>query len=345
MVSTYTDNLRITKQGDNDNPNTWGQIVNNQVITLLEEAVTGVIAVDCTGSSDINLATAVVNGATDSARHAVLELTGTIGANINLILPSVEKVYIIRANFTGAYTITVKPTGGSSGIAFSNTKAAIIYTNGTAINEVTPSVTDGDKGDITVSSSGTVWTIDANAVTETKIVDDAVTAAKIATGAVTNDGLNKTAITGQASATVVVDDLVLISDTNDSGILKQVEAGTISDLGAGRALEYTKAQNFNATTLTDGATIDWDLESNQVASVTLAGNRSLNAPTNMKDGGTYVLIVKQDATGSRTLSYDSAYKFARGAAPVLTTTANAVDILTFVSDGTNMYGVIQKAFA
>lgn len=136
MVSTYTDNLRITKQGDNDNPNTWGQIVNNQVISLLEEAITGVTTIDITGSSNINIASTVVNGATDSARNAVLQLTGVLGANIELTVPAVEKLYVIRSAYTGAFTVTVKPAGGSTGIAFDSAQTSFIYTNGTNIYEV-----------------------------------------------------------------------------------------------------------------------------------------------------------------------------------------------------------------
>jgi len=104
------------------------------------------------------------------------------------------------------------------------------------------------------------------------------------------------------------------------------------------ANEYTKTQNFNATTLTDAANISWDAESNQVCSVTLAGNRTLDNPTNMVDGGIYHLTVIQDGTGSRTLSYGTAYKWPGGTAPTLSTGASAVDIFKFVSDGTSMYG-------
>lgn len=139
MVATYTSNLRLTKQGTNDNPNTWGTVVNQQVIALLEEAISGVANVDCTGSIDVDLSLTTVNGATDTARHAILQLTGVIGASINLLLPAVDKIYIIRANFTGAYTITVKPTGGVSGIALTNTQKVIVYTNGTNIYSLTDS--------------------------------------------------------------------------------------------------------------------------------------------------------------------------------------------------------------
>lgn len=105
---------------------------------------------------------------------------------------------------------------------------------------------------------------------------------------------------------------------------------------------YTKQQNFGTATLADGANISWNLDDAQSAKVTLEGNRTLDNPTNMVDGGTYVLRVKQDATGSRTLSFGSAYDFGEAGEPVLTTTANKVDILTFISDGTKMFGVTSK---
>ena len=138
MTAAYTNNLRFTLQSTNSNPNTWGTVLNT-VLALVEEAVTGVAVINCTGSSDIDLSATTVNGASDDARHAVLELTGTIGANINLTLPSVDKIYFVRANFTGAFTITVKAVGGASGIAFANTSTKLLYTNGTLIYSLSDS--------------------------------------------------------------------------------------------------------------------------------------------------------------------------------------------------------------
>lgn len=109
--------------------------------------------------------------------------------------------------------------------------------------------------------------------------------------------------------------------------------------------EWTGAQNFNASTLTDAINIAWDLDINQVAVLTLGGARTLLNPTNQKAGGTYILIVKQDGAGGRTLAYDTVYKFSGGIAPILSTAINAIDVLTFISDGTNMLGVAQKGFA
>jgi hypothetical protein len=89
--------------------------------------------------------------------------------------------------------------------------------------------------------------------------------------------------------------------------------------------------------LTDGATISWNTTLGTVATVTLGGNRTISNPTNLRVG-TYMLIVKQDATGSRTLTWGTAYKFPAGAKPTLTNTANAIDIISFFCDGTNMFG-------
>lgn len=135
MTATYTTNLRITKQGDNDNPSTWGQVVNTQIVQLIEDSITRVNPIDCTGTADVNIASTTVNGGTDDARTAVIELIGTIGNDISFIIPAVDKIYLIRAAHTGGFNINVKPVGGSTSISFPTGKTSIIYTHGTSIHE------------------------------------------------------------------------------------------------------------------------------------------------------------------------------------------------------------------
>lgn len=106
---------------------------------------------------------------------------------------------------------------------------------------------------------------------------------------------------------------------------------------------FSKHAYFAQTTLTDAATIAWDVSANQAATVTLGGNRTLS-PSNMKAGASYTLLVKQDGTGSRTLGYTNC-KWAGGSAPTLSTGAGKTDILTFISDGTSLFGVCQKDFS
>lgn len=99
----------------------------------------------------------------------------------------------------------------------------------------------------------------------------------------------------------------------------------------------TTNANVSNQTLTDGATINWDVSSGAVATVTLGGNRTFAAPTNLKVG-TYLLHVIQDGTGSRSITWNAVFKWPAAVAPTLTTTANRRDIISFVSDGTNLYG-------
>ena len=95
--------------------------------------------------------------------------------------------------------------------------------------------------------------------------------------------------------------------------------------------------NVASQTLTDGTNISWNLSNGSVAFVTLGGNRTLLNPTNLRVGS-YILHVIQDGSGNRTLSFGSSYKWPAGQAPILSTTAAARDIFSFVCDGVNMYG-------
>ena len=90
-------------------------------------------------------------------------------------------------------------------------------------------------------------------------------------------------------------------------------------------------------TLTDASTITWNTDLGQTATVTLTDNRTVGAPTNLKDGAYYGLAVYQDATGSRTLTWNSIFKWASATAPTLSTAASSKDFFTFRSDGTNLY--------
>lgn len=92
---------------------------------------------------------------------------------------------------------------------------------------------------------------------------------------------------------------------------------------------FTAAQRGAITTLTDGATITADFATTNHFQVTLGGNRTLANPSNQTAGQSGAIRIVQDGTGSRTLAYGSNWKFSNGSAPVLTTTANAVDILVY----------------
>ena len=86
-------------------------------------------------------------------------------------------------------------------------------------------------------------------------------------------------------------------------------------------------------TLTDQATVTWDMNSQSVCKLTLAGSRTMAAPTNGSTGQFASILVIQDGSGSRTLTWNAVYEFASDTAPTLTTTASLGDLFTFRYNG------------
>jgi hypothetical protein len=106
---------------------------------------------------------------------------------------------------------------------------------------------------------------------------------------------------------------------------------------------YTKGQSGTVSALTYASTVTPDLATSNNFSVTLTGNVILANPTNIVPGQSGVIVITQDATGSRTISFGTYWKFSNATVPVLTTTANAVDYLTYyVADSTKILGSLIK---
>jgi hypothetical protein len=80
-------------------------------------------------------------------------------------------------------------------------------------------------------------------------------------------------------------------------------------------------------TLTDSETITPNALLGNNFIVTLGANRVMANPTGLRDGGVYRFWIKQDATGGRTLSFGSFFKFAGGVAPTLSTGAAKLDVI------------------
>jgi hypothetical protein len=97
---------------------------------------------------------------------------------------------------------------------------------------------------------------------------------------------------------------------------------------AGRVVAPDKLIAASAPqTLTDSATTNWDMHLGFNAKWTLGGNRTLGTPTNPHEGLTYRLEVIQDATGSRTVTWPSAFDFGSAGTPTLSTGASKHDFI------------------
>lgn len=99
----------------------------------------------------------------------------------------------------------------------------------------------------------------------------------------------------------------------------------------GKNLHIGTAAVADIVSLTDGVNIAVDFNAGQNFAVQLAGNRTLESPTNCVAGQTGSIFVIQDGTGGRTLSYGTNWKFAGGTAPTLSTAISAVDRIDYIA--------------
>ena len=134
MASTYTTRLRLEKQTTGENANTWGDKTNVN-FDLIDESIYGYAAKSVAGSSNVTLSNS--NATADESRQSVLEFTGTLTGNINVLLPTVESKYIVYNNTAGSYTVTVATTGNTgTGTAVTQGSHALMYSNGTFVKDV-----------------------------------------------------------------------------------------------------------------------------------------------------------------------------------------------------------------
>ena len=103
---------------------------------------------------------------------------------------------------------------------------------------------------------------------------------------------------------------------------------------------FVRQQWANLATLGNTTPITWDLSQAQVAQAYLTANTSLSNPTNIKAGATYILFLRQ--SGNVTLSFGNAYSFVNNVTPAVSSVTGSVNILSFVSDGTRLYGSLGR---
>jgi hypothetical protein len=313
MASSYSADLKLELMATGEKSGTWGDITNTN-LTILQQAIAGYEEVSIAGGVQTTPLT-FSNGLVSDGKNAVIKFIGTITGNQTVTIPdSIEKTYIISNGTTGAFTVEFKTASGT-GVTFGTTDKStkILFADGTNIV---------DTG--TVSLTG-VQTL-TNKTLTAPILDEI------------NDSNGNEEIIFTTTASAVNEITIANATTGNRPNISVTGDDTniglsVSTKGTGLILFNDGAYNADAT-LTDGATITWDVGSSPVAKVTLGGNRTLSAPTNSASGQFISLTVIQDATGSRLLTWNSAYEFTGDTAPTLTTTASKADIFVFKYNGT-----------
>jgi hypothetical protein len=129
-MSTYSSNLKIELIGTGEQAGTWGVTTDDNFSNVFEQAIVGRVNVPFT-NADVTL-TATNSVASQSFRNVYLNCTGTNAASRNLIVPTINKNYVVQNNTTGGFDIVVKTVAGT-GITVPNGRTCTVYADGTNV--------------------------------------------------------------------------------------------------------------------------------------------------------------------------------------------------------------------
>ena len=302
------------------------------------------IATNVAAITSINTVVAAVSALTSVNTAAITSINGIIGDGGNYAT-SAELATVSAALAT---SIGNSNTNIAAVSVLASVNAAAITSANTVIAAVSV-LTSVNKADIAtnVAAITSVNTVIGAVSVLTKTNLDAITSVNTVIGAVsvlTSVNLARIVATSAALATSIGNHLPLAGGTITGTVSAQ--SVYVSALGAntsatlGKRIRMDGAAVADIVSLTDGANISVDFNAGQNFAVQLAGNRTLDNPTNCVPGQTGSIFVIQDGTGSRTLSFGTNYKFPGGTAPTLSTGASAcdrIDYITFTS--TNLHAV------
>ena len=270
---------------------------------------------------------------------AAAEFSGDVSANnvyatTNIFIggsaiPTGESVASVSSRITSVGTV-LAATSAALATSISNVSAAMATSIGTTNTRIAQTSTD------LAASIGTTNTRIAQTSTDlatsigTTNTRIAQTSTDLATSIGTRLPLAGGTLTGILSGTDVYVSALAVGTNDLLGKDIHIEKSAVADIQA----------------LTDGTNISIDFNVGQNFTVTLAGNRTLDNPTNCVAGQVGSIFVVQDGTGSRTLAYGGNWDFTAGTAPTLSTAADAIDRLDYiVHTSTDVQAVLTKAYS
>jgi hypothetical protein len=340
MPTTYTTNLRLAKPASGELAGSWGTVVNDNITSMIDEAVGGYVAVTISPVSN-NQALTAVNGGTDQARHAVLKLNaGSLSANFNLFAPPTEKFYFVWNNTSFictfyAATAANGTTAAGTGIAIPANKKALIFLDGTNAIEAHDAVI----GNFSIGGSLTLGT--------------QLAVAQGGTGGTTQS----TARSGiGAAASGANSDITSLSALSSPLSVAQGGTGVTTSTGSGANALATGPTLVGpiiqprVVAVADGTSITPNIDTTDIvtqANGQAAGTLTINAPSGSLFNG-QKLIIRITSTAVQTFSWNGFYQGSTDLAlPTASSGASKTDIMGFIfnsTGGLNKWQLVAKVF-
>ena len=293
-------------------------IASNGQLTLTQTLIG--TALDISGDIDVdgttNLDIVDIDGAVNIAADVTIASTNKIifndasqfiqgASNAILDIAATDEIELTATLIEVVGNATVSGTLGVTGVTTSNAGVVVdnITIDGTEI--------DLSSGDLTVDVAGDII-LDAGG----------------------GDLLFNVATTNILAITNSSSDVIIKPVVDAKDIIFQQRDGTsILEINDGAYARFTAAAVAPEATLTDASTVTINALTQSVSKVTLGGNRTIGLASGGVAGAFISILVIQDGTGSRTVSWNAAYEFAADTAPTLTTTANLGDLFVFRYNG------------
>jgi hypothetical protein len=289
-----------------------GQVTLTQTLIGTSLDISADIDVDGTSNLDI----VDIDGAVNIAADVTIASTNKIifndasqfiqGASGTVLdIAATDEIELTATLIEVVGNATVSGTLGVTGVTTSNAGVVVdnITIDGTEIDLSSGDLLVDVAGDITLDAGGGNVKV---AVAGTDILDIA-----------------------NSSSDVIIKPTVDAKDI----IFQQADGTSILEINDGAYAKFTAAAVAPEATLTDASTITWNSLTQSVAKVTLGANRTMGLASGGVTGAFISLLVIQDGTGSRTITWNAAYEFAADTAPTLTTTANKGDLFVFRYNG------------
>ncbi len=327
MPSTYTSRIRLEKQGDGENPNSWGAILNQNVIDLLDDAVGSYVTVGTSGAAmPLNTTLTTNDGTGDEARAATLELQGVIvsASAVNIVLPTTSKTYVVHNKiYQTSATGTVK----------------IINTGATATGFTIPTSTVGTSQTFMITTDGTnVRGLDTQGL---NIPTGGGASRTVLTSVgeietTTVDPITSVTATGNLvfiANTTTVDPALLALSTTDIRYVNS-SIGYANTIGSDNTFAGKVAVSGGYSyspivtiAVSDTSIVAMNLNSGNNFIVSVAADSTLRQPDNI-NVGQQGLIYFALTSAAHTLSFANDFKFSGGTAPTNTATT-AVDVMAY----------------